>query len=103
MRKFWYKFKRFFNTTFRGWKYTNVEGFTKARRAKSKKEIIKEIVEVASKITGKPPIVADAYIKELRNHGKRKLIKTLTVLSVAYTNKLLGGKKNAHNNKSRRK
>lgn len=88
----WQKIVQWFNKTFRGYKYTNVGQFIAEKKYLNKKRIIKEIVLVTSKLNGTPAVIDTDYIKELRETGKKALLKALTVLNVAYTKKLMEGK-----------
>lgn len=75
---------------FRGWKYTTVAEKQNQYRYWSKKELIKEIVLVTAKLNGFPPVIDAEYEKELRQTGKRALIKALLMLQIAHTKKLQG-------------
>ena len=91
-KKMRFRIIRWFNETFKGYKYTNVGDFEKEKRCLSKSQIVREIIEVSAKINNSFAVVPADYKKELKSQGKRRLIKTLAILTMAHTQKINGVK-----------
>ena len=84
------KFVKWWNKTFRGWKYRTLGECEDEYKRLSKKEIIKRIVLVTGQLNGNPGVIDRKFDKELRDMGRKLLVKALLLLQVAYTKKLRG-------------